>query len=805
MSPAGTATGRLQLSGLALVSGSILAAQLILSRLFSATLGYYFAFMMVSLAMLGLASGALIVQQAPRFFRAERAPLLATVLSLAAGLSALGGTAVFLEIYPSVLDRSLFWSLAGVFCCFYPFFLASGAVVSLVLWHGREHFHRVYAVDLVGAASGSLLAVWALGFASPVDAMLWMGAILPPAAGILFSLGSGHRRGAIASLAACALLVGSSGLFLKRPGISDPPPVRRLKGDRLFMEWNAFSNVAVLHANFSSWALSANYAGPRFPMLELLIDGFGGTQIVQFDGKPASLRSYDYLDFDLTACVFRLLPGKARQLIIGPGGGVDILQSYRHSVRDITAVEINPLVAGVVNERLASFSGRPYHLPGVKVAIENGRTFIKRSHETWDLITLTWVDSGGSTTALAASENYLYTVEAYEEFLRHLEPGGFLAYLRSFGTTKANIQIDTLRALTATVEALRRLGVSDPSAHVVVAGSARSTFFHRDMCLVLVKREPFTTAEVDAVRRFVADGGFRPIWLPGGEPPLQTIPKPFSGLAPLYRSVLTTPDPRPLYRSAPLDIRPATDDNPFFWVERSGPNRDAGDGIRLLWMCCGILAALVLLFLGLPLTPLFRRTAGLELTDSSFLAYCSLLGAAFMLVEIELFQVFALVLGNPAYALGTVLVTVLLFSGLGSFHSWRFLRAGPLALGAAFLALVLFLATLSFAKEIVVSALVPAPIGWRIAGSVAVIAPLSFFMGIPMAAGMHLVRREDLMMWGWALNGAFSVLSSVAAVLLAIHVGIGATFAIGLLFYGLAGVLIQIIRRPAGAAAIRAI
>lgn len=804
MNQAGQAIGRLQLWGLALVSGSILAAQLILSRLFSATLGYYFAFMMVSLAMLGLASGALIVQQAPHFFRAERAPLLATVMSVAAGLSVLGGIAAFLKIYPSVLDRSLFWSLAGVFCCFYPFFLASGAVVSLLLWLGRERFHRVYAVDLVGAASGSLLAVWALGFNSPVDTMLWMGAILPPVAGILFSVGSGRRRSAIACLASCALLVGASDLFLRRPGVSDPPPLRRLNGHPLFVEWNAFSNVAILPSPFLSWALSANYSGPRFPMLELLIDGFGGTRIVRFDGNPDSLRAYDYLDLDLTACVFRLLPEKARQLIIGPGGGVDILQAYRHPVRDITAVEINPLVAEVVNDRLGSFSGRPYHLPGVKVVIENGRTFIKRSQETWNLITLTWVDAGGSATALAASENYLYTIEAFEEFLRHLEPGGFLAYMRAFGTT-ANIKIDSLRALTATVEALRRLDVSDPSANVVIAVAPRSPFFPEDMCLVLVKREPFTRSELDTVRRFLTEGGFSPIWLRGGEPTLQTIPERFSKFASLFRSVLTTADPRPLYRLAPLDIQPATDDNPFFWVERSGPNRAAGEGIHLLWICCGILAALVLLFLGLPLTSLFRRTADLKLTDLSFLAYCSLLGAAFMLVEIELFQVFALVLGNPAYALSTVLVTVLLFSGIGSFHSWRFLRAGPLALGAAFTALVLFLATLSFAREVVVSALVPAPIGWRIAGSVAVIAPLAFFMGLPMAVGMHLVRREDLMMWGWALNGAFSVLSSVAAVLLAIHIGIGATFTIGLLFYGLAGVLIQILRRPAGAAAMRAI
>ena len=161
-------------------------------------------------------------------------------------------------------------------------------------------------------------------------------------------------------------------------------------------------------------------------MLDLIIDGMGGTEIVRFDGNPASLKDYTYLDQDLTALASRLLPGNARQLIIGPGGGVDILQAVRAGRTDITVVEINPLIVSVVNRKLGWFSGRPYDLPGVRLVLENGRTFIKRTTDTFDLISLTWVDTGGSATALAFSENYLYTVEAV--------PGVSAAVWRRTGT-----------------------------------------------------------------------------------------------------------------------------------------------------------------------------------------------------------------------------------------------------------------------------------------------------------------------------------------------------------------------------------
>jgi hypothetical protein len=465
------------------------------------------------------------------------------------------------------------------------------------------------------------------------------------------------------------------------------------------------------------------------------------------------------------------------------------LQAVRLGRSDVTAVEINPLVAEVVNERLGAYSGRPYRLPGVRVFLENGRTFIKRSTEKWDLISLTWVDTGGSATALAASENYLYTIEAYVEFLRHLSPGGYVAFMRGLG----DLPLDTLRGVSVAVEALSRIGVSRPQDHIVIAAARSSFFFHNRMCYVLLKRSPFSAADLSEVQTFLSQLGFQPLWLPGGDPP--SIPESEIQFSRTIRAILTAQNREEVYRQAVWDISPTTDDSPFYFAERGGPRRPAGEGIRTLQACCILLGVLTLLFIGLPLFRLVRQTERVGYSGAAFLGYCALLGAAFMLVEIELFHFHALVLGNPGYALATVLVSLLIFSGAGSLLASRLSFSSPLIILGAFMALLLLLAGLIWKREGLQAFLVVQSFPARVAGTALLICPLAFCMGLPMAAGMTLMaRRPDLMIWGWALNGAFSVLASVAAVLLAMHIGITRTFGLGLICYLLAAVLIQVVR-----------
>ena len=484
------------LVGLALLTADILAAQIALSRVLASTLGYYFAFMLVSLAMLGLACGALLVHVRVSWFRRETLERDAAVLSLACAVAASAGGMAYLAVYAPAHRPPLFFWLAPAFLCFFPYFLFGGIAVSLILRYAGAQFHRAYAVDLVGAAAGAGAAVLLLSVLSPMQVLFHAVALLGAAAAATLALGGRRHALAGASIAVAAALLGFAVWAGASPQRNSPPHVDWLWRPRHHVAWNAFSSITVFPGFFFSWGLSNTYTGPQFPMEDLIIDGIGGTQVVGFDGKAASLQGYQYLDADLSTLGQELVAPTASQLVIGPGGGVDLLQAIRRGRTEVDAVEINPLMVETVNETLAPFSGAPYRLPGVRVAVENGRTFIQRSSKQWGLISLTWVDTGGSATALAASENYLYTVEAYKEYLRHLPPAGMLAFMRATGERSPDRPMDTLRAIAVTIEALERVGARNPSDHIIVLATESRFFFKRGMCYVLVKRTPFTAGEI---------------------------------------------------------------------------------------------------------------------------------------------------------------------------------------------------------------------------------------------------------------------------------------------------------------------
>jgi predicted membrane-bound spermidine synthase len=802
--PGGGAPRGLRLFAFGEIAFTILALQIVLSRLIGSTMSYYYAFLLVSLAMLGLGSGGLLVQLAPRRFTPERCAAQAAWGSLAMALCCLAGTLALLAIYPhlglaglaglpgTAAARQRPWLLAALFGCLFPAFLCGGLVVAIVLADLRARFHRVYAVDLLAAALGCLAAVALLSTLTPVEVLLKVLAVMPATAATLFAVAGARQRLALLCLgAALALLVAGNGLA-GVPRIARPPHVATLFRRELLSEWNSFSSVRVFAGRFQTWALSPGYAGPRFSMLDLLIDGIGGTQIVNFDGDPRSLARYAYLEDDLTALGQQLVPAAGSELIVGPGGGVDVLQAVRRGRRDVTLVEINPLVVRVVNQDLAAFSGSPYRLPGVRTFVDNGRTFLLRSRRQWDLIDLTWVDFGGSATALAFSENYLYTVEAYRELLRHLRPGGCFAFLRALGFGELVVS-DSMRGVAVAAEALRREGVADPGRQILVAG-AISPYHPRPMCYVLVKRSPFSAAETAFAREFLRRRDFVPIWLPDGGPAAEEIVPPFSLFSGVIRATITTPerDLDRFYRQAPYDVAPATDDNPFYFAQRAGPNRPAGPAVRDLEVCLALLAGLLVPFVLLPLLPLLRRMQPLGAGGWAALGYFSAIGAGYVLIEIELFHRFSVVLGNPTYTFATVLATLLLSTGAGSLLARRLAGAGRPALAAAFLALVGGLLALLLSRAWLLAALVGLALPLRVAGTIAVVAPLGLLMGLPMATGVGLIgARLDLMLWGWALNASCSVLASVAAVYLAMEKGISFAFALGAGCYLAAGLLAQ--------------
>jgi hypothetical protein len=788
-----------------LIAMTVLLAQVVLSRLFAAIMTYYYAFMLISLAMLGLAAGSLLVQLWPRVFTNERFSFNAMIGSAAMGMCGIVGTLALLVIYPSTDVGNLAFSprqlsaLAALFWCLFPFFLCAGLVVAMVFARYRAQFNMLYAVDLVFAAGGCLLAIVLLNASTPVQVLLTVCAV-PILAGTLFGLAE-HRNGAL-GVAAVGVMWALAGQFLAHIGpVAKPAHVSWLERPTVLSEWNTVSAVRVHPGRFFTWALSPRYNGPTYDMLDLIIDGFGGTEIVRFDGNPATLASYGYLDQDLTALASRLVPSDARQLIVGPGGGVDILQAVRAGRRDITAVEINPLIVDVVNNELGGFSGKPYSLPGVHLVIENGRTFIKRTRDKFDLISLTWVDTGGSATALAFSENYLYTVEAYREFFSHLQPDGYFAFLRALGRNEVG-RTDSMRGIAVAWEALAAEGIADPSRHMLVT-AVDSPFFGRSMCFVLVKRSPFTAADLTRSKAFTEQNGFETLWAPPLGVEFRSPRPEFADYTALVHAIVTERDRARMFREAPFDISLATDDNPFYFVERARPGQRAGIGVLQLQTLVVVLLVLIVPFLLLPLISTFRRRAEEQPmprwpATAAALAYFSLIGVGFMGVEIEMFHVFALLLGSPTVTFSVVLAGLLLSSGVGSYASGLLRRSGPAALAGIFAALIGLLIVFLLTRGFLLSSVVASPMGARVAATLLLVAPLGFLMGMPMPLGMyHVSGSPRLVLWGWSLNGVFSVLASVAAVYCAIYWGTTRTFMLAGVAYLLAGIMLQIVRQHA--------
>ena len=563
----------------------------------------------------------------------------------------------------------------------------------------------------------------------------------------------------------------------------------RVEFQNLFEGWNSFSRIAVLprrgaRDNAYAWGLSPLYTGPVGEQLALDIDSLAGTPLVKFDGDLQS-PGLEHLRHDVTALGYALRGGR-KTLVIGPGGGRDVLTALTFGSTNVTAVELNPIIVDVVNKHFGDFTGRLYQRPEVHLTIDDGRHFVRSTPQSFGLIQLALVDTWASTAAgaFALSENTLYTREAFSDYLSHLEPDGVLTVTRWLESPPR----ETLRVVSLARAALQEAGVSDVRRNILVAGTPPLRRGHR-FASVVVSRRPFTDAEIDAARTFIENLGFEVLYLPG-------TPR-----DPIFSELITTTDMPGFLERYDLDVSPTSDDRPFFfnsvkpadflrpWQEKPGRM-----GVQLLARLVVIIALLVALFIFVPLY-LRRRTALTAVAASarwSTLAYFGALGAGFMLIEVSLISKFVLFLGHPIYALTVVLCSLLISAGLGSYWSGRHVSEGHAALRRVILTALAAIALLYVILDVVFTRmLVDASFATAAILTVATLAPVGFLMGMPFPLGLRLLDRAgpqwaQLVPWVWGINGATSVLGSVLAIAIAINCGFRVTLLVGLCVYGVA-------------------
>lgn len=743
--------------------------ELALTRIFSVTMYYHFAFLAISIALFGLsASGVTIYVLRGRLAGRDTWQLLsvASLVHAAATLVSLA-CLVRIRVGLSYSPENLALMLAIYTLAALPFF-TGGTVVSLAFSRLSERINVLYAADLLGAAAGCLALIPLLNWLGAPGVVL-TAAGLSIAAALCFAPATSRAPLAIAGallfgLPAAAQVAGAAPF--------DVADTKGHEGDTvLFSKWNSFSRVAVYDRPHGDWSLSPRFTGSRGASLFMDIDSAASTPILKGTGK---LDDASYLRYELTALAYHLVerPGGFRALVIGPGGGRDLLSALVFGAAHVDGVEINPIIArDVMLGGFRDYSGGIYANPKVSVQVDDGRSFVRRSSASYDVIQASLVDTWAATAAGAytLTENSLYTSEAFGEYLDHLSDDGYLTITRWV--------FDGLRLVSLAQAATEARGL-DPARHIAIVRYDRVATF-------LLKKTPFTPADVRRLVDVSGDLGFDILYAPG-----------FPAVEPNdYQRLILASNREEFLATYPQDVRATSDDRPFFFHTTRlrdqlqtafGRSMLFGNGLSALMTLMGISAVLVVLFIIGPLALSGGRPAA---GWSGWLLYFGALGAGFMLLEVALLQRFVLLLGHPVYSLTVTLFSLLLGTGLGSLIGRRVAaeRVRIVTLRA-----LLVIAAVAVASPFVLPRIIDMAIPWalslRILVAVAMLMPVGVLLGMPLPGGMRLLaaRRPELIPWGWGLNGAFSVVGATLAVFIAMNWGFSVTLMAGAAVYATA-------------------
>ncbi|MHB8879050.1 MAG: spermidine synthase family protein [Myxococcaceae bacterium] len=773
---------RLFCFGVALTSGASLALSLLFTRIFSVTMYYHFAFLLVSMALLGIAVSGVVVFLLPKVFRDERLARLAGGFAVLMAPLAVVALSVAVENPMSVdLQGDNVNRLIKLYIATALPFLASGFAISLAIAGAKQMIGKVYAYDLIGAALGCVLIVPLISAVGGQAAVVVAGAVAA-AGGVLLALSSEKKTPFSQGVVALGAVAAVGLLFFATVSMQSAPFFKIAQGTKFlnestveFERWNSFSRVTV----------SAGEADHKW----IHIDADAATRMYSGEIAKGGYEAPRRFSEARVAGVVYSLRNEGPALIIGPGGGPDLISALRAGVPKVTGVEVNPIIADtIMRGQYQGFNGDLYRNPKVQVVVDDGRSYVSRSEESYSSIQATLVDTwaASSAGAFTLSENNLYTVEAFGDYLSHLQPDGVVSMTRWYGAPP----IEFLRLMGLGREALNRRGVAEAEhpRYFFVAADNR-------MATMLLKRQPYTQDEVAKLVAECNASGLRvmysPFRNPGEDPNLVN----YLGMASAE-----------YYAKLPFDITPTSDNRPFFFytvkgsdyaslLSRLGNMERNNLGLVILQVVLLISQALTLLLVVLPLL-VFRRDVLREQRAGKLrtMGYFLCLGFGFILVELGLMQRFILFLGHPIYALAVVLATLLGASGVGSALSPRieakFGITGGVRRVVMVLSAVLILYMLGLGP--VFTALLGLPITVRVMISAVLVAVLGVLMGTLLPLGVRAATGygAEVVPWAWGLNGATSVVGSTLAVVLSMQFGFSVTLLSGVLAYALGTVVL---------------
>jgi hypothetical protein len=776
-------------AGLFLVCASTLMYEVVLTRLLSVLCWYYLAFVTISMAMFGMTAGALAVQLRPGWFKpsdiSSRLAQAAFAMALSMPVALVIMLAVPLDI--SFAVQTLFSFLLFCAVIAVPFFF-SGVVVCLSLTRTRFPIGRVYFADLAGAGTGCVASVLLLNLIDAPSGILAISALLFLGAACYATYaGDGPRRRKSCFFAVGMLIIAglnASTLHGIQPiwskGALDP------RSGLAAEVWNPISKVRASHPGThrpQMWGPSRLAPPASIEEIGLDIDNDAYTPIMHFEGD---LRPFTFLHYDVTSIGAQLRAGGAAA-IIGVGGGRDVINCALNGFHRIVGIEVNSAIVDLDTRRFAGFSGFS-KIPNFEFHNDEGRSYLTRSHEKFDMIQASLVDTWAATSAgaLTLTENSLYTVEAWQVFDRHLKPGGLITFSRWYSAPEF---AQTYRLFSLACAMLRREGVADPSCHIALVASDY-------LATILVSNQPLSQEDLRKIRAISDQMEFKVLFLPGeptSVPELRTI-----------SSAHSVADLAHLSSAAGFDYSPVFDSSPYFFNAvrlRDLPRAlmEVGYGMNplraLLFVVVFMLAAVILVALTivLPLKRWASRRAGAAPPVAGGIAYFVGIGMGFMLVEMAMMQQLSIFLGHPIYSLVVVLAGLILSTGVGSLVSDRLALASSAASRTPALAVTLILILYSVVVLPVIHRFIADTLWPRALLSVALVAPCGFLMGFCFPVGLRwmiVLKQEENLPWMWALNGAAATLGSFVAIVISMETSIATCARIGATCYLLAAIVL---------------
>ena len=786
-----------------ILSAATLGYEILLLRLFSIVLWHNYAYIIISIALLGIGASGTFLFFTRRWLEKH---FTVTFITFAIAFSFLSIICFSIAQRIPFNPLEFIWNLEQqkfliqIYIILSLPFFCSSTPICLALIHFKKRLNLIYFADLVGAGCGALFILLILSLFDTTNSLRII-AFLGYIASLLviFSI----KR--INWIWILVLLILPINFFLLPESWLRPIPLPykalnkalNVPKANIITEYSSpLAQVTVVESPLVPFrhapGLSLNaQLGPE-EQLGIFIDADSFTPITKFNGD---LESINYLDKQPHALPFYLLE-KPKILVLGMGGGSDVLRSFYFGAPVIDAVELNPQIVKIVTKDQKNYTNNFFSQSNIRIHTKEARSFIRGQKETWDIIQLSLFDSLTAANAgvFALKENNLYTVEAFRDYMGHLNPGGFLTITRWLKVPPK----DSLKLLATAVSALESDSKIIPHQQIVFIRSWNTT-------TLLIKNGKFTENEIKKIKSFTEERSFDLVFYPGisveETNKFNRLDEPYFYLAAIS---LLNKDKEKFFKNYKFYLKPATDDKPYFYrffkwkllpevlsMKGKAPLvlLEGGYLIQVATLILGSIVSAILILL-----PLFWLKGKKKNTRmiGYFITYFFSLGLGFLFIEIAFMQHFILFLGHPLYSISIVITSFLVFAGLGSICSFYLLDRFQFSLLKTVFLAILFIIILSsfylltFTK--IFNLFMPYPIFLKILISMILISPLAFFMGIPFPLGLRLVsnKSRNFIPWAWGINGYASVLSPLLASLLATHIGFKFIVIISLGLYFLA-------------------